>query len=306
MSEDCLVSVIVPVYNDPNGIEITVQSLIRQKTPKDTYEIVVVDNNSSDSTGAVARELLADVPNGHVIDEREIQSSYAARNTGIEFSSGEILAFIDSDMSAPETWLVDLVDEFDRTGAEYIGCSVNLYCPLQEPTVMSKYDIAFGFPVEFYVDNQNFAPTCCLAVKRAVIEDVGPFDTRLTSGGDWEFGQRVARAGYDQHVVSEISLYHPTRTTLRDYVKKRLRVGAGQEQLYRRHGASAGGRPWYHPKNLLPPHPGNFKRRLSTAVAPKYLLFFYLISHFGKMVLLLGRLQWLVKERRRATTGLTT
>jgi glycosyltransferase AglI len=303
MSNNCLISVIIPVYNDPNGIEVTVKSLIRQTMPKDAYEIIVVDNNSSDLTGAVARELLTDVPNGNVINEREIQSSYAARNTGIEFSSGEILAFIDSDMSAPKEWLTELLNEFEQTNAQYIGCSVCLYHQLKNPTLISKYDIAFGFPVEFYIENQNFSPTCCLAIKRVVVEDVGPFDAQLTSSGDWEFGQRVARAGYDQHAASDVLLYHPTRTTFRDYIKKRLRVGAGQEQLYRRHGAVAGGRPWYHPKNLLPPHPGNFKRQLSTTLALRYLLVFYFVAYFGKVVLLFGRLQWLVEEQRRDSTA---
>ncbi|MDG5761754.1 glycosyltransferase [Natronococcus sp. A-GB1] len=297
MSDDCLVSVIVPVYNDPDGIETTLSSLRDQTLSTDAFEIIVVDNASSDATRAVARDRLAEVDNGYVVDEREVQSSYAARNTGIERSSGEILAFLDADMSVPTTWLAELVATFERTGAEYLGCRVRLYCPCSEPTLVAKYDRAFGFPVEFYLDTQNFAPTCCLAVTRALVADVGPFDPRLTSSGDLEFGQRVARAGYDQHFASDLVVYHPTRTTLADYTKKRLRVGAGQEQLARLPGAAADSRPWYHPKNVLPPHPGNFRRRLSRPVSGQTLALFYLLSYVGKLSLFAGRLRWKLKGR---------
>lgn len=297
MSDDCLVSVIVPVYNDPDGIETTISSLLDQTLSEDAFEIIVVDNNSSDATGVVARERLAEVDHGHVIDEHEIQSSYAARNTGIEFASGDILAFLDADMSAPATWLAELVAEFDRTGAQYIGCQVRLYCPLSEPTLVARYDRAFGFPVGFYLETQQFVPTCCLAVTRAVVADVGPFDARLTSSGDLEFGQRVARAGYEQHFASELVLFHPTRTTLTDYTKKRLRVGAGQEQLARLPETTAESRPWYHPKNVLPPHPGNFRRRLSRPVTSPNLVLFYFLSYLGKLSILAGRIRWLLETK---------
>lgn len=297
MSDDCLVSVIIPVYNDPDGIETTLSSLRAQTLSEDAFEIIVVDNDSSDTTRAVARDQLAGVDNGEVVDEREIQSSYAARNTGIEHSSGEILAFLDADMSVPATWLAELVAAFERTDAAYLGCRVRLYCPLSEPTLVAKYDRAFGFPVEFYLETQNFVPTCCLAVTRTVVADVGPFDPRLTSSGDLEFGQRVARAGYDQHFASDLVVFHPTRTTLADYTKKRLRVGAGQEQLARLPGTSADSRPWYHPKNVLPPHPGNFRRRLSRAVSGRNLVLFYLLSYVGKLSLFAGRLRWRLEAR---------
>lgn len=245
------ISVIVPVYNDPEGIKTTIASLRSQSLLQEDYEILTVDNNSSDRTRTVAEQRTDEIANAQVLVEAQRQGSYAARNTGIEASSGDILAFVDADMTVPEDWLESALESFKTASADYMGCAVDLTLP-DDPTTAARYDHHTGFPVAQYLERQHFAPTCCLFVRRSVFEDVGLFDHRLISGGDKEFGNRVYQANYDMHFAGEATMYHPTRNSIRDLITKDLRVGRGLCQLQ-----------YYHPDRYgtpgVPPRPSGVK-----------------------------------------------
>ncbi|SDR12269.1 glycosyltransferase [Natronobacterium texcoconense] len=242
------VSIVVPVYNDPDGITTTLESLLTQTI--DDYRIVVVDNDSTDRTPAVVRSY--DDDRITLCHESEIQSSYAARNTGIRNTSSDLLAFVDADMTVPEDWLESVLETVHATDADYVGCNVELTLS-DEPTLAARYDHHTGFPVQQYLERQQFAPTCCLFVRREVFEDVGVFDHRLESGGDKEFGNRVHEAGYGLHYASDVTMFHPTRNSIAELVKKDRRVGRGLCQLQRHH-------PDRYGTPGIPPRPSGIKR----------------------------------------------
>ena len=244
-----MISVIIPVYNDPDGIKTTLESLLTQTTD---HELVVVDNDSTDRTPEIVRSYEDDHDHLTLVHEREIQSSYAARNTGIRNTDGDLLAFVDADMTVPEDWLESALNTLQSTDADYMGCNVELTLP-ENPPLPARYDHHTGFPVEGYLESHHFAPTCCLFTRRTVFEDVGLFDHRLESGGDKEFGNRVHEAGYDLNFAADVTMYHPTRNSLRAHVKKDRRVGRGLCQLQR-----------FHPDRYgtpgVPPRPSGIKR----------------------------------------------
>lgn len=243
------VSVVVPVYNDPVGIRDTLSALTAQTYPDDRLEILPVDNGSTDDTRSVISEFEAEHETVSLVIEDEVQGSYAARNAGVQASSGELLAFVDADMYMEADWLETAVTAAER--APYVGCDVEPVVEGEE-TLAARFDAATAFPVERYVRWQNYAPTCCLLVRRAVVDDVGTFDARLVSGGDSEFGHRVADAGYDQTFAPDATLYHPVRDTFRALVGKELRVGRGlcqrQEYYPERYGRPG-----------IPPRPSGIK-----------------------------------------------
>ena len=221
-------SVIIPVYNDPEGLRTTVESLLDQ-TAED-YEIVIADNGSTDETRQVANEFAQDDRVTLVVED-EIQGSYAARNAGIETSKGNILCFIDADMWVDEDWLERVQDRMRDADIDYLGCDVEIV--VTNPTPVARYNRQHGFPIEEYIEANQFAPTCCLVTRRGVIEDVGLFDERLISSGDAEFGKRVHDAGYSQYYAPDITMYHPARETLRSFLKKYYRIARGRVQRAR-------------------------------------------------------------------------
>lgn len=126
-------------------------------------------------------------------------------------AESDVLAFLDADETVDEDWLETALGAMQEQDVDYLGCNVELTCP--EDTLVGRYNARTGFPVEEYLEDQNYAPTCALLVRRKVFEDVGPFDARLISGGDREFGDRVHDAGYEQGYAENATVYHPARTS---------------------------------------------------------------------------------------------
>ncbi len=295
------VSVVVPVYNDPNGLTKTVESLLSQQY--DAFEIIIVDNNSTDDTYYVAETLRSTNPESiKLFRKADIQSSYAARNLGIEKSSGGIICFIDADMWVDDDWLESVAQTISTTDARYMGSSVELVMP-SDPTFCDQYNYNTGFPVETYLGKFGWTPTCCLTVQANVFDEVGLFDERLVSGGDVEFGKRVAEAGIKQHYEPSIVMYHPTRSTFDALFKKSRRIGRGYAQKRQYHRDRT--RSILHPKNMLPPHPKTFAHRLNNNgnIPLNKIILFYLFAYMLKLYKIVGRFDELKAKRNKINSG---
>lgn len=263
-SESPTVSAIVPVYNDPSGLRATLDTLVSQTYPAESYEVVVVDNGSTDETPTVARR--AEKANPEIVRavrETDVQGSYAARNAGIRESEGDVLAFVDADVRVDRDWIAAGVRAIRERNVEYVGCRVDV--PRSDRTLAGLYDSSIGFPVERYVTENEFAPTCALFVCREVFHELGSFDESLASGGDVEFGQRVAASGRELHYASDIRVEHPARTSLRSLLGKHVRIGRGNEQRRYRYPDRYDRSPLYHPIWFLPPHPVRFPEHFGDA-----------------------------------------
>lgn len=280
MSSATVVSVVVPVYNDATGLRETLRSVVSQTVSSGVYEVLVVDNGSTDATPEVIETFAERYPDLVVgLEEREVQSSYAARNTGIERARGEIIAFLDADMTVDETWVRDVRDAFDRSDVDYLGYEVDLYLPDGKASVWGRYDVATGLPVGHYLRTKRFAPTCALAVRADVFDAVGRFDDSLVSGGDREFGRRIYEAGFEMRFEDAITVRHPARTTFRAHLQKARRIGRGQVQLWARHGLAP------HPLSpfrWVPPNPARLGGRVG-GDADSFVAF-YLLSYLFKLV----------------------
>ena len=278
------ISVIIPVYNDPTGIENTLQSLTTQSYSSSDYEVIVVDNNSSDETPDIIKQYVNQYPNIVTIEyETEIQGSYAARNTGIRNSSGEILVFLDSNVTVSEKAIELIVDEIHNSNCDYMGLDVSVEIPPSERGIIAEYNKARAFPIEFYLKHHNFAPTCGLAVKRSVIEEVGYFDQRMTSSGDSKFGKRVAEAGYTQCFSSRVEFVHPARTTFSEIISKGIRLGEGRAQFREYNGDRL-----LHVKDVLPPNPTMYWKRIGGKEPVTRFAIFYILESIMKVCKLVG------------------
>lgn len=97
------ISVVVPFYNAEKHIEECINSLLAQSYRRDRYEIIMIDNNSTDrSTAIVGR-----YPRINLLSEQK-QGAYAARNRGIGASRGAIIVFTDADCVACSEWLQEI------------------------------------------------------------------------------------------------------------------------------------------------------------------------------------------------------
>jgi len=179
------VSVIVPVYNGEATIRTCLEALLAQDWPRDALELIVVDNRSTDATRAMVAEYAV-----HLVEEREVQSSYAARNRGVADSHGRILAFTDADCVPDRGWVRALATAL---GPDGVGIAAGPIEAWRAERLVERYqairalraDRAFGHPV------LPFAQTANAACPRAVFDSVGGFDAACRFGGDLDFCWRV-------------------------------------------------------------------------------------------------------------------
>lgn len=97
------ISIIVPFYNAEKYIRGSIESLLSQEFPTDDYEIIFIDNNSTDSSSEIVKRY----PRIKLVSESR-QSPYSARNTGVKESVGRIVAFTDPDCNAFPDWLAEI------------------------------------------------------------------------------------------------------------------------------------------------------------------------------------------------------
>lgn len=225
------VSVVVPVLDDAAGIRITLQALLEQAYPRERYEVLVTDNGSEDGT----REVVAAFERQHpdrvrLLTELGTRSSYAARNTGIDAARGEILAFTDADCVPAPEWIEAGVRALD-SGAAYAAGRVEMTYRAQEPNIWEFYDAVGKMNQKRYMERYGFGATANLFVRRAVIEAHGRFRGDLVSGGDYEFGRRLAGAGENGVYAEDAVVRHPARSTASAILQKQRRILRGRRQL---------------------------------------------------------------------------
>ena len=158
-----LISIIIPAFNSELTIKRCISSIKSQKYPKENYEIIVVDDESSDNTVNIAKNAGAD----KVITIQH-SSSGAARNTGSKHASGKILSFIDSDCIAQNGWLQTIEKEFEKN--QVIGGPILNGTP-NSVVAWAEYLMEFSdFNEHKNRSFVNFVPACNQACTKEVFE----------------------------------------------------------------------------------------------------------------------------------------
>ena len=219
------VSVIVPVYNDEERIGDCINSLLCQTYPKDRYEIIVVDNGSTDGT----LKSVSNYQGIKILSENNIQSSYAARNMGIGHAKGEIIAFTDADCIAMEDWIEKGVSVMVKNpGCGLAGGRITLFFKDPDrPTAAELYESVTNFRQREDIEIYKFASTANAFTYKKIFDKTGLFNEKLKSGGDNEWGRRVHMFGYSQLYMHETCVFHPARHTLAQLRSRMVRLVGG-------------------------------------------------------------------------------
>ncbi len=114
-----LISVVIPAYNEEEYIADCIKSVKKQKTNL-SYEIIVVDNNSSDKTSSIAKK------NGAKVVFEEKQGLSYARQAGLDAAKGKFLIYLDADTRIAQGWLVEVINYLNNN-PEVSGISCSFY-----------------------------------------------------------------------------------------------------------------------------------------------------------------------------------
>lgn len=242
-----MISVIICTYNRAKYIYNVLKSVADGALPASMYEIVVVNNNSSDNTEAECRRFRLAYPNVAMVycEEREQGLSHA-RNSGIKNSSGNILVFVDDDALVNDGYLKSYFDFFDRHEAAMAagGPIIPLYDGCKEPLWMSHYtrQLITGklwlgskekeFPGDAFPGGGN------AAYRRVVFEKVGLFNVELGRKGESLIGaeekdlfDRLKTRGLKFFYLPNSILYHlipPTKLTDEYFERLSYSIGVSE------------------------------------------------------------------------------
>lgn len=220
------VSVIIPVYNDAERLAKCLQALANQTYPSDRITAIVVDNDSDDpqATAAVVQQF----PQAQLLHEPQ-PGSYAARNRGIAAAHSDLVAFTDADCIPTPTWLENSVRHLlDTPNCGLVVGRVDLFFKdPQRPTPVELYESLTAFPQAEHLAKRRGGATANVLTSRAVLDDVGGFNSQFKSYGDLEWGSRIYEAGYAQVYADDAVVTHPARYSFAQLRQRTLRLAGG-------------------------------------------------------------------------------
>ena len=223
-------SVIVPVYNDAAIIGECIESLLTQNYPKNRYEIIIVNNNSTDDTPKIIKKYPV-----KYICENEVQSSYAARNTGARIAKGEALAFFDADQVAAKNWLSNLLKGWDsKEYGVFAAKEVNI---VPKSPLIEKYLTVPEEKVGADHDSLKKLQGGQGAYRREVFEKLMGFDESFAAAGDHDLVFRMQKELNLKVMFNKDAVYYhkQQRNDLTSLLKRESRIGFGNCMLAYRH-----------------------------------------------------------------------
>jgi GT2 family glycosyltransferase len=217
-------SVVVCSYNGSRTLRDTLEGLEKLQYPD--YEVIVVDDGSTDETAAIAGEFEVRL----IRTEQNGLSS--ARNTGMAAATGEIVAYIDDDAWPDPHWLTYLAEVFERTDHAAVG-GPNVPPPGDGAVAACVAD-APGGPSHVLLSDREaeHLPGCNLAIRRDRLEAIGGFDPRFRTAGDdvdvcWSLQERGWSLGY--HAAALV--WHRRRNSVRTYWRQQVGYGRAEALL---------------------------------------------------------------------------
>lgn len=181
-------SIVVPAYNEGEFIEPTLKSLLNQ-TYKN-FELVVVDNNSTDNTAEISKKYGA-----RVILAKEKGVAHA-RQTGFMAAKGQIIASIDADSVAPENWLEKIVEAYSKNEklAGFGGLNY-LYSGPVTARVAGRFLFPIFWKIDRFVNGGWNLVGFNMSVRKIFFEKIGGFNAGLAMGEDVDLSQRLRTVG---------------------------------------------------------------------------------------------------------------
>lgn len=186
------ISIITPMYNSGQYVGRMIQALKDLDYPKDEIEIIIIDNGSEDDSVNIASEM------GVSCKVMKGASISQMRNAGASMASGEILGFVDSDCLVSPDWA--------NKASDYISTDVGIvggyYGLGDSPGWIEKtwHDLKKDI-----TGDVSFVSAGNMVIKAELFGEIGGFDESVETGEDWDFCQRVIRAGH--RVVNQPSLH---------------------------------------------------------------------------------------------------
>ena len=223
------VSVLICARNAAGTLDECLRSVAKLDYPD--YEVIVVNDGSTDATGEIARRhtgvTVIDTPHGGLS---------AARNAALVRASGDIVAYTDADVCVDPAWLIYLVQPFLRS--DVVGAGGPNVVPEDDPWMAQCVARSPGAPTHVLLDDRaaEHVPGCNMAYRRDALLAIGGFDPAYHAAGDdvdvcWRLQARGRQIGFAPSAL----VWHRHRRTIRGYWRQQVGYGEAETQLMDNH-----------------------------------------------------------------------
>jgi cellulose synthase/poly-beta-1,6-N-acetylglucosamine synthase-like glycosyltransferase len=248
MDDDLKVSVVIVCYNESKNIEQCIKSILSQTYPRGLFEIVIVDNNSTDGTIDKIKKF-KEVADNLELYINPVRSISKSRNMGIMRSKHGLVAFTDADCIAPADWLKTLVHGYAEHknlepflvavgGANIPPQGANRF--YDSLKIMVNTFLGSGGSVQGMVLEQDgyvsHIPTVNVLYEKEAVMKEGGFDEKMGSiEEDEDLSWRLVKKGYKFLYLKNSFVWHKMRENLWGWVKNMFIYGKGKIWLFKKH-----------------------------------------------------------------------
>lgn len=231
-----IISAIICTFNRANYLRKALQSLTEQTLDISQYEILVVDNRSTDQTKQVVKEEFAHIPNLRYVYE-PIQGLSQARNTGWQNAKGEYVAYLDDDAIAYPKWLEAIVEAFANTDLKpgVVGGKVEPIWEVPRPRWLSDRLLPFLTVIDWsdrpmILNEKHYIAGANMAFPARLLHELGGFSTSLGRKGncllsneELQLQKRIASLGHSILYVPDVCVRHcvPSKRVAQSYFRQR-------------------------------------------------------------------------------------
>ncbi len=217
------VSIVIPAYNEEEHIAETIKAVKRLSYPEELFEILVIDDGSTDETANKAKR------EGVNVIAKENAGKASTLNLGIEKVKGEIMGCIDADSYPDEDALLKMVPYFDDPGVAAVTSAILVRNPknfMQRLQEMEYILIAWGRKLLDYLHSVYVTPGPLSLYRKDVLKKIGGFDERVLTE-DIEIAFRLQRKGYKIRMALLARVYTNVPKSFRKWWNQRLRWDIG-------------------------------------------------------------------------------
>lgn len=246
-------SIIIPMRNEAAFIGPCLDSVLANDFPRDQYEILVVDGNSTDGSREVITSRASTRPAIRLLDNPEGIVS-TAMNAGIRQSRGTYIVRMDAHSQYPPNYIRTCIGELERTGAESVGG-----CAVTKPganTLVAKaiawitqHPVGVGNAAYRLGQGDRFVDTVPFGTfRKALFDRIGLYREDLVRNQDYELNTRIRQSGGKIYLTSKTNIVYYNVPTFAKFMAQAYNNGAYVAQMWMRNPASFC---WRHGAPLL-------------------------------------------------------
>jgi cellulose synthase/poly-beta-1,6-N-acetylglucosamine synthase-like glycosyltransferase len=231
-----MVSIIVPTYNRAHFIERSFLSLVQQNYPTSRYEIIVIDDGSSDNTTDILNRFSREYDNFRFIGQSN-KGPATARNSGLHEATGEFILFIDDDCIADRNWIRELTVAYRDPAIGGVAGHIRYIAPANNVANQCAKLLAGNGQLTDASGKVSLFVTANASFRRSVLLDCGGFDVSFPFAAqeDFDLSVRVMKKGWKLAYSESALVDHYHHHTVLGDVKRWFRVGESEVLICRKH-----------------------------------------------------------------------